>query len=104
LGISLDISRMPFSDGFFAQMEKPMQKAFVAMAALEQGAIANTDEQRMVGHYWLRAPQLAPTRALAGEITATLAQIREFADKVHSGAISGPRGRFTQLLVIGIGG
>ena len=103
-GISLDISRMPFSDGFFAQMEKPMQKAFVAMAALEQGAIANTDEQRMVGHYWLRAPQLAPTRALAGEITTTLAQVREFADKVHSGAISGPRGRFAQLLVIGIGG
>jgi glucose-6-phosphate isomerase len=104
LGIALDISRIPFPDGFFADMEKPMQKAFVAMAALEQGAIANTDEQRMVGHYWLRAPKLAPTRALTAEITATLEQVNGFAAKVHSGAIAGPRGRFTQLLVIGIGG
>ena len=29
------------------------------MAALEKGAIANPDENRMVGHYWLRAPDLA---------------------------------------------
>jgi glucose-6-phosphate isomerase len=104
LGIALDISRIPFPDGFFAEMENPVQKAFVAMAALEQGAIANTDEQRMVGHYWLRAPKLAPTRALTAEITATLEQINGFVSRVHSGAIAGPRGRFTQLLVIGIGG
>ena len=34
------------------------------MDALEKGAIANPDEDRMVGHYWLRAaPHMAPTPA-----------------------------------------
>jgi glucose-6-phosphate isomerase len=74
------------------------------MAALEAGAIANPSEKRMVGHYWLRAPQLAPTRDIADEITATVASMKDFAGKVHSGAIKGPWGSFTHLLVIGIGG
>ncbi len=104
LGLALDISRMPFPDDFLARMEPDLQAAYRAMAELEQGAIANPDEGRMVGHYWLRAPQLAPTQALAAEITGTLAAIKDFAAKVHAGAVAGPRGRFTQLLVIGIGG
>ena len=74
------------------------------MAALEGGAIANPDEQRMVGHYWLRAPHLAPTPALAQEITANLAAIQEFSARVHAGTITGPKGKFKNLLVIGIGG
>ena len=41
LGLSLDISRMPFPDGYLAQIEVPMKKAFADMAALEKGAIAN---------------------------------------------------------------
>ena len=104
LGVALDISRIPFPDDFLASKEPAMQAAFAAMAALEKGAIANPDEQRMVGHYWLRAPQLAPTPALALEITSTLSAIRAFADKVHSGAVAGPKGKFKNLLVIGIGG
>ena len=104
LGLALDISRMPFPDDFLARMEPDLQAAYRAMAELEKGAIANPDEGRMVGHYWLRAPQLAPTQALAAEITGTLATIKDFAAKVHAGAVAGPRGRFTQLLVIGIGG
>ena len=51
LGVSLDISRLPFPDDFLASKEAAMQQAFAAMAALEKGAIANPDEQRMVGHY-----------------------------------------------------
>ena len=104
LGLSLDISRIPFPDGYLDSMEPRIQKAFAEMAALEKGAIANTSEKRMVGHYWLRAPQLAPDKAISDEITTTLASIKAFAAKVHSGALSGPKGRFTHLLVIGIGG
>jgi glucose-6-phosphate isomerase len=104
LGVSLDISRIPFPDGYLASMEPKIQKAFGEMAAIEKGAIANTSEMRMVGHYWLRAPELAPTREISDEITSTLASIKDFASKVHSGAISGTKGRFTHLLVIGIGG
>ncbi len=104
LGLSLDISRMPFPDDFFTTAEPMMQEAFAAMAKLEAGAIANPDEKRMVGHYWLRAPQLAPNAALAGEITTTLAAIKDFTTKVHQGVIAGPKGKFKNLLVIGIGG
>lgn len=104
LGVALDLSRVPFPDDFLAGIEPRMQQAFAAMAALEKGAIANPDEQRMVGHYWLRAPQLAPTPELAAEITGTLAAIKEFAAKVHQGEIAGPAGKFRELLVIGIGG
>ncbi|MGC3988394.1 MAG: hypothetical protein QM796_01670 [Chthoniobacteraceae bacterium] len=56
LGISLDISRMRFEDDFFEKMAPAVAKAFTDMAALEKGAIANPDEGRMVGHYWLRSP------------------------------------------------
>lgn len=98
LGISIDISRMRFGDDFFAQMEPQAQSAFTAMQQLEAGAIANPDENRMVGHYWLRAPQLAPTPELRGEIEQTIAVIKEFVGAIHTG------GKFSDVLVIGIGG
>jgi glucose-6-phosphate isomerase len=104
LGVSLDISRMPFPDGFLESIAPKMEQAFIAMDALEKGAIANPDEQRMVGHYWLRAPELAPTDELRNEITSTLAAIKAFAAKVHQGEIVGSAGKFRELLVIGIGG
>ena len=90
VGLTLDISRMTFDDGFLARMAPAMQKAFAAMDALEKGAIANPDEKRMVGHYWLRAPELAPTPEIAAEIRDTLAAIKAFAAEVHSGKIKPP--------------
>ncbi len=104
LGLALDLSRIPFPDDFFSSMEPRLQEAFSAMAELERGAIANPDENRMVGHYWLRAPQLAPNAALTQEITSTVAAIKDFAAKVHSGEISSPKGKFKTVLVVGIGG
>lgn len=104
LGLSLDISRMPFPDDFFPGMETKLQKAFADMAALEAGAIANPDENRMVGHYWLRAPQLAPTPELQAAITGTLEAIKTFTAKVHQGEIACAAGKFKEVLVIGIGG
>jgi glucose-6-phosphate isomerase len=104
LGFSLDISRIPFPDDYLATMEPRMQQAYASMAALEKGAIANPSENRMVGHYWLRAPALAPTKELADEISTTLANVRKFASRIHSGALTGPKGNLTHLLVIGIGG
>jgi glucose-6-phosphate isomerase len=105
LGFALDISRIPFPENFLGEMEPRLQQAYADMAALEKGAIANPDEQRMVGHYWLRAPQLAPTPELAAAITSTLAALKNFAAKVHSGAIAAPGGKkFTHVLVVGIGG
>ncbi|MFT3781712.1 MAG: glucose-6-phosphate isomerase [Nibricoccus sp.] len=105
LGFALDFSRIPFPDDFFSAMEVRMQQAFTAMAELERGAIANPDEKRMVGHYWLRSPSLAPSPELRTEISDALTRIEDFTEQVHDGRISAPGGKkFTELLVIGIGG
>jgi len=105
LGFSLDVSRMRFADDFFATMQPQVERAFAAMRDLEAGAIANGDEQRMVGHYWLRAPELAPDGQLRADIAETNARIKEFAADVHSGTIAAANGQqFRNLLVIGIGG
>ena len=63
VGLTLDISRMRFDDGLFDETAAAMDGASGAMRLLEAGAIANPDEHRMVGHYWLRTPDLAaPSR------------------------------------------
>lgn len=102
--LAVDLSRMNFADDFFTKMEPRIQKAFAAMDELEKGAIANPDENRMVGHYWLRNPALAPNGEIRHEIESVLEKIRGFATKVHQGTIQGERGAFKYLLVIGIGG
>jgi glucose-6-phosphate isomerase len=105
LDLTLDISRMHFDESFLASMESAVRLAFTEMDALEKGAIANPDEKRMVGHYWLRAPQLAPAKEIANEISSTVESIKKFAADVHAGKIKPPSGpRFTQVLSIGIGG
>jgi len=105
IGLTLDISRMRFEDGFLDRMAAPMRRAFEAMDELERGAVANPDEKRMVGHYWLRERGLAPSPAIAAEIRNTLAEVKRFAAAVHEGSICTPAGvRFTHVLSIGIGG
>ncbi|MGJ3246627.1 MAG: glucose-6-phosphate isomerase [Elainellaceae cyanobacterium] len=101
----LDISRMRFDDSFVVEMEPKFKKAFDDMKALEEGAIANPDEDRMVGHYWLRDPELAPTEKLKSDIVETLEQIHSFTQKIHNGEIRPPQAqKFTDILSIGIGG
>src|SRR5712671_3587229 len=105
LDFSIDISRMKFPDDFFDKMGPKIEKAFVAMRDLEAGGIANPDEKRMVGHYWLRKPALAPNAELRAEIEKTDARIKAFAAEVHSGKIKGGKGEnFQHVLSIGIGG
>lgn len=87
LGLYVDVSRMRFDDAFVAAMQPKFAQAFKDMAALEGGAIANPDENRMVGHYWLRDPDLAPTPALKQEISEALDQLDAFANKIHAGEI-----------------
>ncbi|MEM1108807.1 MAG: glucose-6-phosphate isomerase [Planctomycetota bacterium] len=105
LNMTLDISRMPFGKSFFRAMEPAMQSAYAAMAELEGGAIANPDENRMVGHYWLRAPGLAPEPELTKAIHDTVEDVKAFADAVHTKAVAPPTAaKFTDVLSIGIGG
>ncbi len=105
LGLYVDISRMRFSQEFLAEIEPKFVKAFADMKALEAGAIANPDEQRMVGHYWLRSPEIAPTVELRDDINAAIDQIETFTKAIHSGEIHPPTAsKFTDILSIGIGG
>ncbi|KAH7301894.1 hypothetical protein KP509_23G047400 [Ceratopteris richardii] len=107
LGLSVDVSRIGLSDEFVSEMEAKFSKAFSDMAELEGGAISNPDEKRMVGHYWLRKPELAPTAFLKKQIEDTLERLSVFAADVVSGKIKPPpcpAERFTQVLSVGIGG
>ncbi|KAL5232576.1 hypothetical protein ABZP36_031352 [Zizania latifolia] len=107
LGLFVDVSRIGFTEEFLQRMEAPMQRAFAAMRELEKGAIANPDEGRMVGHYWLRNPTLAPNSFLRDKIETTLERVLAFSSDVISAKIkppSSPAGRFTHILSIGIGG
>ena len=104
LDLYVDVSRMGFDDAFVESLNPKFEKAFKDMAALEQGAIANPDEDRMVGHYWLRDPDLAPDN-LGQEVTTVLNAIEDFVQKVHAGTIQPAEAdRFTDILSVGIGG
>ncbi|KAL9264203.1 Glucose-6-phosphate isomerase 1, chloroplastic-like protein [Drosera capensis] len=105
LGLYLDVSRIGFTDEFVKEMEPRFEMAFEKMRELENGAIANPDERRMVGHYWLRNSELAPNSFLKAQIENALDRVCLFADEVVSGKIRTPTGeRFTQVLSVGIGG
>src|SRR2546423_13234446 len=102
---SVDISRMKFPDDFFEKMRPKIDKSFASMRALEAGAISNPTEKRMVGHYWLRNPTLAPTPEIRTEIEETVKRIKTFAADIRGGKITAENGKsFKHVLLIGIGG
>ncbi|NEP47129.1 MAG: glucose-6-phosphate isomerase, partial [Okeania sp. SIO2H7] len=74
----VDISRIKFDDSFLETIKPKFEKAFQDIEQLEKGAIANPDENRMVGHYWLRSPELAATPEIKQEIVQTIEQIETF--------------------------
>ena len=69
--------------------------AFTAMQELEAGAIANPDEERQVGHYWLRDPQLAPSDEVRTSIsiksTPIANTLRKVANVFSGASIELPR-------------
>ena len=95
LGIRVDATRAQLA--IDALNDPRLDRAMQAMAALEAGEIANPDEQRRVGHYWLRNPNLAPPTE-ATQIRDTLNEIDTLAERVRAS------GRFDTILVIGMGG
>ena len=107
LGLRLDLSRIGGETGVPGELTPRLAAALRFMAELEGGAVANPDENRQVGHYWLRDPDRAPAQEQTEAIRATHARIRVFTREVHAGRIRPPcQGvdRFTRLLVVGIGG
>ncbi len=105
LGFTIDTSRMDIPAGYADSLATEIARANAGIKAIEAGEIMNPDEGRMVGHYWLRNPELAPTDEIKQQITAPLATLKDFAEKIRKGEITTPKGgRFENLLIIGIGG
>ncbi len=103
--MTLDFGRAGLRDEDLDAHGDALGRALEAMHALEGGAIANPDEQRQVGHYWLRAPELAPEPAIADSIRGGVDAVCAFAASVAAGDVAPPEGgRFRALLVVGIGG
>ncbi len=71
LGMQIDFSRMGLSPAVAAGARGRLEEALRGMSRLEAGAVANPDENRRVGHYWLRAPELAPDPDLRAAIEDT---------------------------------
>jgi glucose-6-phosphate isomerase len=105
LGFRLDLSTMRIGKDATRRLEPLFETAFAEMKELEGGAVANPDESRRVGHYWLRAPELAPEAGMRQAIEDTLERLRAFGRRVREGDVAPPEGgRFEHLLVVGIGG
>ncbi len=103
-GLRVDFGFTGFAPEAFADFGAAFVRVFAEMRDLEAGAIANLDEQRPVGHYWLRTPSLAP-----GELAATIEDekraVLSFAREVIDGTRFPPRGgRYRHCCLIGIGG
>lgn len=105
LGFSIDTSRMDIPADYADKLKNEITRAFDGIKKIEAGEIMNPDEGRMVGHYWLRNPDLAPSEEIKKQITEPLTDLKAFAKKVHRGEVANPKGgRFENLLIIGIGG
>jgi glucose-6-phosphate isomerase len=83
--VDLTMAKVPTSIAF--------GPALAAMTALEAGSMANPDEGRQVGHYWLRDPALAPSEDIAEAISSSWRAIAEI-----------DAAPFHTVLLIGIGG
>ena len=105
LGISLDTALMNAPDVLPNSTEILFQHAFQQMQELEEGAIANPDENRMVGHYWLRNPELAPSPEIQNLISSTLKNIQQFALEIQQNKLIPQKAdSFRNVLLLGIGG
>ncbi len=105
LNIWLDISKINFNNDKISSLEKKFKNVFSSIQELEAGAISNIDENRQVGHYWLRNPSIAPSAQISEEINNDIKVISEFGKDIISGNIKNKSNqKYTNVLWIGIGG
>ena len=93
LGYWLDISRMDVAINDFDDFNEIYSKAFDALESLENGSIANIDEGRQVGHYWLRNPKVAPSAEISDSITKEIQNISKFGASILNGEITNSDGK-----------
>jgi len=105
LNIWLDISKINFTIKEIKYLEDKFTDVFSSIKDLENGAISNIDENRQVGHYWLRNPSISPSSKIGEEIRADINEISEFGKQILNGDIKNKNNQqYTDVLWIGIGG
>ena len=105
LNIWIDISKIDFNEEEFESINNKFVNVFKALDELENGSIANIDEKRQVGHYWLRNSSIAPNHILRNKIDSEILNIKEFGNQILEGKILNKRNqKYTDVLWIGIGG
>ncbi len=105
LGMWVDVSKMGFGNIDLDKNKNFFDKAISSMINLENGAYANIDENRQVGHYWLRNSKLSPSETIRNKIETSIESIEKFGENVISGNITNSnKKRFTDVFWIGIGG
>lgn len=95
MGFSVDIRHMNTEKLDMDVWKYAMDK----MIELEDGAIMNPTENRQVGHYWLRNPELAPAE-FRREIEDSWTQMETVYAKIQNETSVS----YTNLLMVGIGG
>lgn len=105
LKLTLDFSKVycPEDQGQWKN-ERLFDLAAAELRAIESGEPVNSDENRMVGHYWLRNPELAPDKEIQTQISTSIATIEAFAADINSGRTTVSGSRVQSILLIGIGG
>lgn len=102
---ALDLTCMDIRKGDVERHSGLIARALEHMKALEAGAIANPDEGRQVGHYWLRNSSLAPDPEIQKAITSCYSKVKQFVADICGGKIQTPSNAvFATAVVIGIGG
>jgi glucose-6-phosphate isomerase len=103
--LAVDFSYMSISNADILKHLVGLERAVKDMRSLESGEVVNIDEDRQVGHYWLRNPALAPTLDIRREIEHSVSSITEFVRKLLRGDIRTVNGGlFSAAVVVGIGG
>ena len=105
INIWLDISKINFNEEIISKYEKRFENVFTAITKLESGEYSNIDENRQVGHYWLRNSSLSPNNNIKNSIDSEIEKIKSFGKKIINGDLKNIDGKsFTDVLWIGIGG
>ena len=107
---TLEHPQWGWSSDFSAALESdldslPWQRVFRDLKDTEDGVRVNQDENRQVGHFWLRDPATAPTMKQALDIGDTSSAVVDWIHKIQLGELLLDDAHpITDVIHIGMGG